>query len=128
MYIHLNLDGVIVDATALEKYVAVNNGTKVLTHDLSKAVGVISSKESVSPLTHTELAPGWYSVAKLIPVAELPEDYAPNKYRYIEGSIVPYDGIAPDNNTELTIKSNDNSTELAECRTAIEELYEMMEG
>ena len=127
MYIHINLSGVAIDATETEKYVGLNNGRKVITHDKEKAVGVVASDETISPLVKAELSPGWYTVSKLIPVAELPEDFAPNRYSYEDGKMIPYTGTAPEKNETLTEKSMTASVELAECRAAIEELYEAME-
>lgn len=148
MYIQLNLDGVVIDATELAKYVARNkNGGKYLTKNRDEAVGIMSSLDTIRELTRTTLTPDWYTVSQVIPVEKLPADYEPNKYKYEDGEFVKYEGIAPSSNYELTLAVNEhtedisitqdglmetyeettaNTTDIAECRAAIEELYEML--
>lgn len=106
MYIHINLDGVVIDATELAKYVALNekNGSKYLTNDRDKAVGIMTSTDTIRQLTKSALAPDWYTVAQVVPVESIPEDYEPNKYRYEAGEFIEYEGVAPETNYELTVK------------------------
>ncbi len=149
MYIHVNLEGVVIDATELAKFVAQNkNGNKYLTKNRYEAVGIMSSLDTIRLLINKTLTPDWYTVAQVIPVAELPEDYEPNKYKYSDGVFEEYGGIAPESNYELTVAVNghtedisitqdglmetyeetaENTVDIAECRAAIEELYELME-
>ena len=148
MYIHLNVEGVVIDATLLAKFVTLNkNGSKYLTPSKKGAVGILSSKDIIRNLVEKVISPDWYTVSQVIPVLSLPEDYVPNKYRYVDGEFVLYEGIAPATNYELTEAVNThtedisitqsglmetyeeteaNTNDIAECRAAIEELYEMM--
>lgn len=104
MFIHINTEGVVIDATEEKKYITKNptTGKKVITYNVRDAIGVMGSDDIIRQMADKVIEVGFYNVADVIPVSELPEDYEPNRYVYSNGEFEPYEGIAPKDARTLT--------------------------
>lgn len=105
MYIHVNTEGVVIDATEEKLLVGKNptTGKKViLKRKTDEAIGVIGSNDVIRQLAKAAIEVGFYTVYDLIPVSVLPEDYEPGKYVYSNGKFSLYEGTAPKDIKTLT--------------------------
>ena len=105
MFIHVNTEGVVIDATEEKLLVGKHPATGkkiILKRKTDEAIGVIGSNDTVRQLAKAAVEVGFYTVQDVIPVAELPEDYEPNKYVYSGGEFSLYEGTAPKDIKTLT--------------------------
>ena len=108
MYIHVNLNRVVIDVTEDIGYVGRNatTGKKVLIKDKAEAIGVMGSDLVIRPLVSSSLTADFYTVEDVIPVSAIPEDYESGKYTYNNGEFELYDGVVPKDTEELTKEMN----------------------
>lgn len=121
MYIHVNLNRVVIDVTEDIRYVGRNatTGMKVLVRDKSEAIGVMGSDLVIRPLVSSALAPDFYTVEEAIPVSVIPEDYEPGKYTYNNGKFEFYEGVIPKDAEELTKEMNSLDKKVEEAVKAV---------
>ena len=121
MYIHINLNRVVIDATEEINYVGRNatTGMKVLVKNKSEAIGIIGSDLVIRPLASSSLAADFYTVEEAIPVPVIPEDYEPGKYTYSNGEFELYEGTVPMDAEELTKEMNSLDKKVEEAVKAV---------
>ena len=125
MYVHLNQDFVVLDATPSLLYVGKNptTGKKIIVKKKSdNPIGVLGSKSVIRPLASSSLVVDFNTVVDCIPVASLPSGYVPNKFVYhTDGTFTEYEGVAPEDNKTLTVGVNENSDGIFDLADAVDE-------
>ena len=126
MYIHINTENVVIDVTEQARFVEKNakTGVIVATTDQRKAIGAIGTADTIRQFASVIVCPNWNTLADVIPVSEIPDDYVPGKYTYSAGEYELYDGIAELSGKELTAKTQVNEEDISSNRDGLMETYE----
>lgn len=151
MFIHVNLNQVVIDVTEDCILIGKNQttGKTVIVRDREEALGVLSSESTIRPFVLKSFTEDYYNVLDVIPCDIIPDDYAPGKYIYDNGAFRENEDVVPATNDELTIRieiseediadtrgglmetseeTEANATDIVELRTAVMELSEEIEG
>lgn len=111
-YLYLNKDNVIIDIVDLPKYVRRNRNNLTVLCSSDQAQGLIGSdNETIYAKMGAQFIPSYSDIA-LVVSAEVSEDIVPLKYKYEDGEIVKNTDAYPETNTELTAKTEKNTSDI----------------